>query len=72
MAASLVDDRQKEQPPSPPKPAASPRQQGGGSTGVISERLQQYQQALKQAESAREGTKARRYKRSIGTLEQVS
>ena len=50
----------------------SPGQQGGGDVAVISERLQQYQQAVKQAESAGEGTKARRYKRSIGSLEQVS
>lgn len=38
---------------------------------VVSDRLELYKQALKQAEGAGEGAKARRYKRSIASLEQV-
>ena len=44
---------------------------GGGDAQVVSDRLELYKQALKQAEGAGEGAKARRYKRSIATLEQV-
>ena len=38
---------------------------------VVGDRLELYKQALKQAEAAGEGAKARRYKRSIASLEQV-
>lgn len=38
---------------------------------VVGDRLELYKQALKQAEGAGEGAKARRYKRSIASLEQV-
>ena len=38
---------------------------------IVSDRLELYKQALKQAEGAGEGAKARRYKRSIASLEQV-
>ena len=51
----------------PPQKAVS----GGGDVQVVSDRLELYRQALKQAEVAGESSKARRYKRSIATLEQV-
>ena len=38
---------------------------------MVSDRLELYKQALRQAEGAGEGAKARRYKRSIASLEQV-
>lgn len=44
---------------------------GGGNVQVVGDRLELYKQALKQAEAAGEGAKARRYKRSIASLEQV-
>ena len=44
---------------------------GGGDVQIISDRLELYKQAVKQAEGAGEGAKARRYKRSITSLEQV-
>lgn len=72
---------------SPPKPAprkpspngsgfsASKSPQKGASGGqdvqVVSDRLELYKSALRQAEGVGEGAKARRYKRSIATLEQV-
>ena len=71
---------------SPPKPAPrqpspsgggptkSPQRRGasgGGEAQVVSDRLELYKQALRQAEGAGEGAKARRYKRSIASLEQV-
>ncbi len=72
------------QPSPKPGPAPSPRRplsgsstsvpkspSGGGAVGVVSERLQLYKQATQQAEAAGEGSKVRRYKRSITTLEQV-
>lgn len=62
--------------PSPRRPlhgnTASPKSpSGGGAVGGVSERLELYKQAVQQAEAAGEGSKVRRYKRSITTLEQV-
>ena len=68
---------------SPPKPAPrrpspngsgsskSPQKGASGDVQVVSDRLELYKQAVRQAEEAGEGAKARRYKRSITTLEQV-
>lgn len=44
---------------------------GGGDVEAVSERLSLYQHGIRQAESAGEGSKARRYKRSLGILEKV-
>ena len=44
----------------------------GGAVGTVSERLDMYKHAIQNAESAGEGSKVRRYKRSLATLEQVS
>ena len=56
---------------SPQKGASGGGGGGGGGVQVVSDRLELYKQALNQAEAAGEGSKARRYKRSIASLEQV-
>ena len=43
----------------------------GGDVKAVSERLSLYQQGLQQAEATGESSKARRYKRSLDSLEKV-
>lgn len=63
--------------PSPRRPLSgnsgpvSKSPSGGGAVGAVSERLELYKRAVQQSEVAGESSKARRYKRSITTLEQV-
>lgn len=45
---------------------------GAGAVGEIVDRLDLYKRAKTQAEAAGENSKVRRYKRSIGTLEEVN
>ena len=44
---------------------------GGGVVSQVSERVENYRQAIRQAEAAGEASKVRRYKRFMTTLEQV-
>ena len=53
-------------------PTSQPQQKVGGSVGMVTERLDIYKQAIREAESAGDSGKARRYKRGLTTLEQVS
>lgn len=73
--------KKKSPTPSPRKPPSSVGSsssssstsvsKGGGAVGEVSDRLDLYRRAVQQAESAGEGSKVRRYKRSLATLEQV-
>lgn len=56
----------------PPVPAPKPRGGGAGKEGVVMDRLRLYQQAKAEAEMGGDTSKARRYKRAIDTIEQVS